>query len=191
MMTAQPVRTVDFTAMADGTAEDYLLLREASKADRDDLADHVLALLEGLRGHNFGLQVDGFEHSLQTASRAFRDGADEEMVCVALLHDIGGLHAPDNHSAFAAAILKPYVSEENHWLVLHHGLFQGYYYFHHVGLDRDARERHRGHPAFGATADFCERWDQAAFDPGYDTMPLDAFEPGVRRLFAREPGAYV
>ena len=105
-MTAQPLRTVDFTAMADGTAEDYLLLREASKADRDHLADHVLALLEGLRGHNFGLQVDGFEHSLQTASRAFRDGADEEMVCVALLHDIGGLHAPENHSAFAAALFS-------------------------------------------------------------------------------------
>ncbi len=186
-----PDRQVSFTSMDEGTVEDYLLLRESSKADWGHVADHVLALLEGLRGHNPGFRVDRFEHSLQTASRAYRDGADEETVCVALLHDIGDLHAPENHSAFAAAILKPYVSEENHWLVLHHGLFQGYYYFHHIGLDRDARERHRGHPAFEKTVDFCERWDQAAFDPDYDTMPLDAFEPAVRRLFAREPGAYV
>ena len=106
---------------------------------------------------------------------------------VALLHDIGDILAPHNHSQFAASVLRPYVSEENHWLVLHHGIFQGYYFFHHLGQDRDARDRFRGHPCFEMTADFCERWDQVSFDPDYDSAPLETFEPMVRRLFARSP----
>ena len=109
---------------------------------------------------------------------------------VALLHDIGDSIAPDNHSALAAAVLRPFVSEENHWLVKHHGVFQGYYFWHHIGGDRDARERYRGHPCFEMTANFCERWDQRAFDPDYETLPLEAFEPAVRRLFAKEPRGF-
>ncbi len=103
---------------------------------------------------------------------------------------MGYSFAPDNHSAFAAAILRPYVSKENHWIVKHHGVFQGYYYWHHVGRDRDARERYRGHPQFEACANFCERWDQTSFDPDYDTLPLEHFEPMVRRLFARAPRGF-
>ena len=178
-------RRVGFTRMDQGTAEDYRLLAAAHERERADVADAVLGALLALRGHNPGYPIDRYQHSLQTASRALADGADEEMLCVALLHDIGDLLAPDNHSAFAAAVLRPYVSEANHWLVCHHGLFQGYYYFHHYGADRDARERFRGHPCFARTVDFCERWDQRAFDPRYPTRPLAHFEPMVRRLFAR------
>ena len=176
---------VRFTAMADGTREEYKMLAAHSRANSAPVADNVLAPLESLEGHNDGYQVDRLGHSLQTATRAFRDRADEEMVCVALLHDIGGLHAPGNHSTFAAAVLRPYVSEENHWLVLHHGVFQGYYYFHHHDMDRNARDRFRAHPAFQKTVDFCENWDQCSFDGSYDTMPLDAFEPMVHRRFER------
>ncbi len=176
---------VSFGAMADGTREEYEWLRTLSRANPVPVADNVLALLKALEGHSDGYQVDRLGHSLQVATRAFRDGADEEMLCVALLHDIGDLHAPGNHSAFAAAVLRPYISEENHWLVLHHGVFQGYYYFHHHDMDRDAREQFRGHPAFQKTVDFCENWDQRSFDGSYDTMPLEAFEPMVRRLFER------
>ena len=180
--------SVSFTRMDQGTAEDYALVGEQIETHtRATLADNVLGTLKMMRGPKLGYKIDRYEHSLQTATRALRDGADEETVVVALLHDIGDVLAPDNHSQYAASVLRPYVSEENHWLVLHHGIFQGYYFFHHLGQDRDARDRFRGHPCFEMTADFCERWDQVSFDPDYDSEPLETFEPMVRRLFARTP----
>ena len=179
--------TVSFTRMDEGTREEYQLLdRHYKKLDRE-LFDSVLGLLHRLRGDKLGYRIDRYDHSLQTATRALRDGADEETVVVALLHDIGDTLAPWNHSDLAAAILQPYLSPDNHWLVQHHGIFQGYYFWHHSGGDRFARERYRGHPMFERTAQFCERWDQTSFDPNYDTLPLDAFDPMVRRLFARPP----
>ncbi len=187
-----PDGTVSFSAMADGTREEYQMLERASLANPVPVADNVLALLKGIEGqHNPGYRISRYEHSLQTATRAFREGADEETVAVALLHDIGDTVAPKNHSAFAAAILRPYVSEDNHWLVLHHGVFQGYFYFHHFDENPNARDRFRGHPMFERTADFCEKWDQTSFDPDYDTMPLEAFEPTVRRLFATRREEFV
>lgn len=181
--------TVSFTRMDEGTREEYQLLDRHYKKLENELADNVLGALDRLSGDKLGYQIDRYQHSLQTATRAQRDGADEETVVVALLHDIGDVLAPWNHSDLAAAILQPYVSADNHWLVQHHGIFQGYYYFHHTGGDRFARERFRGHPMFERTAQFCERWDQVSFDPQYDTLPISAFEPMVRRLFARAPFA--
>ena len=186
------METVSFTRMDQGTAEDYaLVMRLAEEHKREHLADQVLGTLRLMAGPMLGYRIDRYQHSLQSATRAMRDGAEEEMVVAALLHDIGDVIAPDNHSALAAAVLRPYVSEATHWTVLHHGLLQGYYFFHHIGQDREARERYRGHPQFEACADFCERWDQTSFDPDYDTLPLAAFEPMVRRLLAREPNARV
>ena len=182
-------RNVSYRRMKDGTEEDYTLIMENAEAFKLHTAERLLkyvdTLLEGIPGD----QVDCREHSLQTASRAFRDDADEETVVAALLHDIGIAFAPDSHDRLAAEILRPFVGWEICWLVQHHGIFQGYYYFHHVGKDREAREKYRGHPAFEKTAAFCEKWDQAAFDPDYDTMPLTAFEPMVQRIFARDPWA--
>jgi len=178
-------RTVSYIRMEDGTAEDYALVAELAKPFIVGTADRVLGYLPQLRFSYEGDQVDRYEHSLQTATRAFRGGADEETVTAALLHDIGDMLAPENHSDFAAALLQPYVSRTTHWIVKHHGIFQGYYYFHHYGKDRNAREQFRGHPAFEKTIEFCSKWDQMAFDPGYDTMPVSAFEPIVRRVFAR------
>ncbi len=182
-------RKVGYRQMQDGTKEDYALMAENAAAFKLETADRVLAyvdtLLEGVPGE----QVDCREHSLQTASRAYRDDAGEETVVAALLHDIGVAFSPDNHDRFAAEILRPYVGWQNYWLVRHHGIFQGYFYFHHLGKDRREREKYRGHPAFEKTVAFCEKWDQAAFDPDYDTMPLSAMEPMVQRIFAREPWA--
>ena len=178
---------VSFTRMADGSIDDYLLLERLEKEHVAGVADRVLQHLVELRRSFSGYQVDRLEHSLQCATRAYRDGANEELVVVALLHDIGDLLAPQNHSEMAAAILKPYVSEESHWILQHHGLFQAYYYAQYIGGDRNARERFRGHPHFQATLRFCEDWDQPSFDPHYSTMPLAAFEPMVRRVFTREP----
>jgi predicted HD phosphohydrolase len=179
--------TVSFIRMDQGTREDYQLLDERYKVLEDNLADEILGMLGRLAGDKLGYKIDRYQHSLQSATRAMRDGADEETVVVALLHDIGDVLAPHNHSDLAAAILQPYVSAENHWLVRHHGIFQGYYFWHHSGGDRNARERYRGHPMFQATADFCEKWDQVSFDPAYDTLSIEAFEPMVRHIFARKP----
>lgn len=179
---------VSFTRMEDGTAADYaLILREEEKLKATHFADHVLGLLKAMQGPKLGYRIDRYQHSLQSATRAERDGADEETVVAALLHDIGDTVAPDNHAELAATVLKPYVSHRTWWVVQHHGIFQGYYFWHHIGGDRNAREVYRGHPYFQDCADFCAKWDQTAFDPDYDTAPLGHFEPMVRRLLAREP----
>ncbi|MBL8554786.1 MAG: HD domain-containing protein [Phenylobacterium sp.] len=171
-----------FTAMTEGTFEDWAAIGRASMAHRGEHVDRIVAHLNLLTGDHGGFAVDRLEHSLQTATRAHRAGKDEEYVVCALLHDIGDILLPANHAELGAAILEPYVSEENHWILKHHGIFQGYYFFHHIGLDRDMREQHRGHPSFEACAQFCHLYDQNSFEPGYDTMPLDAFVPMMRRV---------
>jgi predicted HD phosphohydrolase len=179
--------TIDFVNMADGTREEYELLERHYRPFTAALPDRLMTHLSLLSGDLMGYKIDRFQHSLQSATRAHRDGADEEMVVAALLHDIGDTISPENHSELAASVLQPYVSARTHWIIKHHGLFQGYYYFHHLGGDRNARERYRGHPLFEPCADFCAKYDQNSFDPDYDTMPLDAFEPALRRIFARKP----
>ena len=182
-------RTVSFTRMEEGTREDYELLDRLAEEQTATLPERVLESLRGLAGSFDGYPVDRLTHSLQSATRAERDGRDEEYVVCALLHDIGDMLAPWNHSDFAASVLRPYVSEENWWMVKHHGIFQGYYYFHHLGGDRNERERYRDHPCYERTVKFCALYDQNCFDPAYDHLPLEHFEPMVRRIFARSPFA--
>lgn len=180
-------RIVSFRQMKDGTREDYLLLDESERRYALGLADRVLESLQRLDHSLEGYPVSRLGHSLQAASRALRDRADEELVVAALLHDIGDELAPYNHAEIAAGILRPYVREEVTWIVAQHGLFQNYYYVHHFGGDRNARERLRDHPAYDACVHFCAAWDQSSFDPGYPSEPLATFEPMVRRIFARTP----
>ena len=179
--------TVSFTAMADGTREDYQMLARLEDEFAAGTADRVLAHLRELSGSVGGYKVDRLEHSVQTATRAYRDGAEEELVVAALLHDIDDLMAPHSHGELSALILRPYVTERTYWIVRHHGLFQYYYYAHHLDRDRHARDRYRDHPWYQDAVDFCHRWDQSSFDPDYDSLPLEFFEPMVRRVFAREP----
>ena len=171
-----------FTAMTEGTQADWAAIVRTSMAHQGEHVDRILSHLKLLGGDYGGFNVDRLEHSLQTATRAHRAGQDEEYVVCALLHDIGDILLPANHAELGAAILKPYVSEQNHWMLEKHGIFQGYYFFHHLGLDRDMREEWRGHPAFEYTAQFCHLYDQNSFDPAYDSMPLDAFVPMMRRV---------
>lgn len=178
---------VAFTSMAEGTREDYELLERLEAKFAAGTADRVLAQLRGLADSLSGYRVDRLEHSRQCATRAYRDGASEEMVVAALLHDVGDLLSPHNHSELAAAVLRPYVSERAYWIVRHHGLFQSYYYAHHTGGDRHARDAYREHPWYQDAVDFCHRWDQPSFDPDYPSLPLDFFAPMVRRIFARAP----
>jgi predicted HD phosphohydrolase len=184
---ASPNRTVAFVAMKDGTREDYALLHANETAFAAGQADRVLAAMQLLEGSYGGYKVSRLTHSLQSATRAERDGADDELVLAALLHDIGDVLAPNNHSEVATAILRPYVRPEVIWIVEKHGLFQMYYYAHHLGWDQHARETLRGHKWFDACADFCERWDQSCFDPAYPTKPLEHFAPLVRDILGRTP----
>jgi len=173
-----------FTAMRDATREDYQLIRQHDMAFFAGLPGRILSHLQILAGETGGYAVDRLTHSLQTATRAQRDGRDDEYVVCALLHDIGDTLASSNHADLAATVLEPFVSEKNHWIVKQHGIFQGYYFFHHLGLDRNLRERFRSHAWFRDCAEFCEKYDQNSFDPEYDTLPLEAFEPAVAKVFA-------
>ncbi len=178
-----------FRNMVESTPGDWARIVRAQVPFQKQLPDRILEHLALLGGDHGGFAVDRLTHSLQTATLAERDGRDEEYVVCALLHDIGDSLGSYNHPDVAAAILKPFVSERNHWMVAKHFVFQGYFYFHHLGGDRNLRDRYRDHPWFDATAEFCEAYDQRAFDPDYDTLPLAHFEPAVRRVFAapRDP----
>ena len=173
-----------FRSMDEGTPQDWAVIADHFVSYTQGLADRVLTHLKLLEGDFGGFPVDRLQHSLQTATRAHRGGEDEDYVVMALLHDIGDTLGTYNHPDIAAAILKPFVDDRLHWIAEKHGIFQGYYFFHYVGLDRDMREAFRGHPHFADAARFCELYDQSAFDPAYDSAPLDFFEPMMRRVFA-------
>lgn len=177
---------VKFTSMKEGDGEDYAFLARHEAEYGAGVGARLLGALKALEDSFGGYQVSRLEHSLQTATRAWRDGADDQWVVAALLHDIGDVYAPFNHDKLAAAILKPYVRGQVHWVIENHGDFQLVYYGHFVGADRNAREKFLGHPFFDDCVDFCERWDQASFDPHYDSLPLSFFEAMVASVFAVE-----
>jgi len=181
------MKKVSFTEMKHGTKEDYLFLEKHEKNYVNKTADRILKYMSGLTKTLEGYPISRLEHSLQSATKALKAGEDEEMIVAALLHDIGDELAPMNHSEYAAAILKPYVSEKTHWIVERHGEFQAYYYAHHLGGDRNKREKYKEHKYYQATIDFCEKYDQGCFDPNYKSLPLEHFAPMVRRIFSRKP----
>lgn len=181
---------VSFIAMEHGSAADYELVARHDRDSAAEIAGCVIGWLRQMDGES-PYQISRLDHCLQTATRAENDGVDDETIACALLHDIGDVLAPTNHSAVAAALLRPYVSEKNHWIVKHHGLFQGYYYFEHYGLNPNERDRFKEHEYYEACVEFCARWDQKSFDPDYATQPLQHFEPLVEQLFAQQPRPFV
>jgi predicted HD phosphohydrolase len=180
-----PERRAAFHQMTEGTQEDWMIIAGNALEFNRKLPDRVLAHLALLKDDFGGYAVDRLEHCLQTATRAHRAGRDEEYVVCALLHDIGDTLGSLNHADIAAAILKPFVSDQNLFMVEKHGIFQGYYFFGFLGLDRNMREQYRDHPFFAYTEEFCEKFDQNSFDPRYESMTLADFEPMVRRVFQR------
>ena len=181
------MKTVKFNEMKDGDKEDYLLLQQMEEEYVADTSDRIIKVLKNLDSSFGGYKVSRLEHSLQAASRAWRDEANEEMIVATLLHDIGDEIAPLNHSELAASVLKPFVSEKTRWVIEKHGLFQTYYYNHHYGKDRNLRDKYKGHEFYEDTINFCHKWDQSSFDPNYNTIPLNDFLPLVRRIFDRDP----
>ena len=173
-----------FTRMEDSTREDWQLIVPEAMKMAQSLPDRILDHLRLLDGDFGGFPVDRLTHSRQTATLALQDGRDEEYVVCALLHDIGDTLGSFNHPDIAAAILKPFVSEENLWMVQHHGVFQGSNFFHHIGLDRNMRDQFKDHSHYQRTAEFVELYDNRAFDPTLEALPLETFEPMMRRLMA-------
>ena len=178
---------VSFTQMKDGTKEDYDFLTEHETEHTKGTADRLLSALVDLDEGLSGYQITRLGHSVQSATRAWRDGADIDWVVSALLHDIGDIYAPYNHDEYAATILRPFVREQCSWCVQTHGDFQLLYFGEHVGADPHKRDLYKDHAYFDDCATFCERWDQSSFDPDYDTLPLAFFTPMVREVFARTP----
>ena len=174
--------------MADGTVDQYKRIESLYRSyTGQKLVPHLTTVFRLLAGPTLGYPIDRARHSRQSATRALRNGEPDDFVVAALLHDIGDVLAPENHSAVAGAIVAPYVSEETEWVVRHHGLFQGYYYFHHFGDDRHARDRYAESPHYDRCVDFCASYDQNCFDPDYDDLPFEDFLPLVDEVFARPP----
>jgi len=179
------MKQVKFTSMENGDRQDYDLLCESFEEYALELPKRILNSLKTLKTSYEGYQISRYEHSLQTATRAYRNGENEQMIVAALVHDIGGSLAPLNHAAMAGALLQPYVSEKICWVVENHDIFVKYYWGHFRGLNRYEREKYREHPYYQITVDFCHNYDQNSFDPNYDTLPLEFFEPMVNKIFAQ------
>ena len=173
--------------MKNGSKEDYLLLDKHEKKFAKNTGERLLKFMSTLDDTLEGYRVTRLELSLQTATRALNDKADDEMIVAALFHDIGDELAPLNHSEYAAAVLKPYVSEKTHWIIEKHGEFQMYYYAHHLGGNRNQRDKYKGHKYFLATINFCEKWDQSSFDPNFKSLNIENFRPFVQKIFSRKP----
>ncbi len=180
--TSPDQRRAAFTNFEESTADDWAMIIPQLTVTQSMVADRVIGLLRDLESDHGGFPVDRLEHSLQTATRAERDNRDDEYILCALLHDIGDTLAPYNHPSIAAGILKPFVSEANHFMVAKHGVFQGYYFWDHIGLDGNAREQFRDSPHFDRTAEFCALYDQTAFDASYRSNPLEHYEPLIRQF---------
>ncbi len=178
---------VKFTEMKKGSKDDYLLLDKHEKKFAENTGERLLKFMSTLDDTLEGYRVTRLEHSLQTATRALNDKADDEMIVAALFHDIGDELAPLNHSEYAAAVLKPYVSEKIHWIIEKHGEFQMYYYAHHLGGNRNQRDKYKGHKYFLDTINFCEKWDQNSFDPNFKSLNIESFRPYVQKIFSRKP----
>lgn len=178
------MKTAAFTSLDQSTRDDWLNIAGQFMHFAEGLPGRIAAHLALLKGEFGGFPVDRYTHSLQTGTRALRDGRDDEYVACALLHDIGDTLGTFNHPDIAAAMLQPFISDDNLWMVKHHGIFQGHYFFHHLGMDRDMRDQLRGHPCYDRTAEFCELYDNPAFDGAYDTLPIVEFMPILQRVFA-------
>ncbi|MBT8240586.1 MAG: HD domain-containing protein [Acidimicrobiia bacterium] len=176
-----------FTAMVEGTKDQWQHIARAFEHYNEGFIDRIVATLRELNKDAGGFAVDRLEHSLQTATRAYRDDKDTEYVVCALLHDIGDMLAPYNHDKYAAAVLQPFVSEANHWMIENHGMFQGYYFFEYVGLDKNMRDQFADHPHYDRCAEFCHNYDQNSFDPNYDSMSVEDFIPALHEVMGRGP----
>ena len=174
-MTLDDFSTADW-AMLDGQRAPYLAGERARQA--------LEMLAVQADAPSFGYQINNYEHCLQSATMALKDGRDEETVVVSLFHDLGFVTNNETHGEFAAALLKPYVSKRNHWMLERHMYFQAIHCASHPAVDPNVRERWRGHADFEYTADWVARFDIVSIDPSYENAPLETFVPMVHRVLS-------
>jgi predicted HD phosphohydrolase len=179
---AAPLTT--FTKFEESTQDDWSIIMTEIVKTQANAAENIITQMRMLAHDRGGFPVTRLEHSLQTATRAEKDGRDEEYVLCALVHDIGDTLAPYNHQDIGAAIVKPFVSPANYWMVAHHGIFQGYYFWHYIGADRNARDAYRDSEYYDLTEEFCAKYDQTAFDADYVSNPLSYYEPLLQKFFS-------
>ncbi|WP_240375092.1 HD domain-containing protein [Bacillus piscicola] len=180
-------KVVNFTKMIEGTKEEFEYLEELEAGFNTGLPDRLMAMLDNLKNSFSGYPISRYEHSLQSATRAYQNNEEEDIVVAALLHDIGDEIAPHTHGEMVAAILKPFVSDKAAWIVKHHGVFQQKYMAHKTEEEQNARDQYRDHPYYDDCVRFCEHYDQNCFDPDFKCLPAAFFEPMVRRVFTRTP----
>ena len=173
--------------MKDGSAEDFIIIRENDEVTASELPERIIKHLEQMAEDDGAYRISRLDHVLQCASRALESGADDDWVAAALLHDIGDVLAPFTHGQVAAEILRPFVRDEVYWVVRNHGIFQMYYNKSLSSEERNSRDRFRDHPYFQSAVDFCEKWDQCSFDPEYPHHDLSYFVPLIQRVFNRNP----
>ncbi len=186
MSTPRPQRA-SFRALSEATPADWALMERAERAHRQahGPAGGLLNLLRSLiHADPLGAPVNLYAHSLQTATRVYNDAGDDELVVVALFHDVGEAISDNHHGLVAAEMLAPWISARRRWLLIHHVEFQALHFANHPTRDPHERDVYQGHPCFDETAHFCEAYDQNSFDPGFPTLTLGDFEPIVRRFFA-------
>jgi len=176
---------VNFTSMENGTSEEYSFLDTLENQYKADLPKRLISALRDLNSSLSGYQISRLEHSLQGATRAYHAKEDLEIIMAILFHDIGDELAPYSHSEMAASVLRPFVSEKVYWIIKHHGVFQMYYYAHHSGGDKDAREIFANSPWYEDAVQFCHKYDQNCFDPEYESKPLGFFVPMINKFFAK------
>lgn len=174
-----------FRRMNEGTDRDFLILQHVHTKNVAALPDLLLGMLTGLEAGQ-AYPVHRLTHSLQSATSALRDGKDEEYIVCCLFHDIGESLGPFNHGEVAAAILRPFVSVDNYWMLAHHPTFQTYFYGQHLGIDPNERDEYIASPFYDRTVEFCATYDEVAFDLAYRAEPIATFEPMVRRVLTKE-----
>jgi predicted HD phosphohydrolase len=172
--------------MDESTTEEWMAIGAQVAVRQNQMPRTIKSMLRQLEAQVDGFEINQLQHGLQTATRAERDGAPEEMIVAALCHDIGKVISVVNHPAIAAEILKPYVSRETYDIIRTHQDFQGKHYYHLMGLDPNARRQYEREPWYELATKFTDEWDQTSFDPNYDTLPLEHFEPMLDRVFSRE-----
>jgi predicted HD phosphohydrolase len=173
-----------FSRMDEGTDEDFAILKLVHEQTLHDLPGRLFGMLHDL-ANDTAYNITRYEHCLQSATRAMKDGKDEEYIAVALLHDICEPLGPFNHGEVIGSILRPFISRNNYWMLVNHGLFQTYFYARHLGLDPNARDKFKDDPAYEQTVEFCAKYDEVSFDPDYASAPLSEFEPMVRKVLTK------
>lgn len=186
-MSKKSTKTVAFTAMKDGVVEDFVIIRENDQITAQELPDRIIEHLRDMALDDGAYKISRLDHVLQCATRAHRDGADDDWVAAALLHDLGDVLAPFTHGQVAAEILRPFIRAEVTWIVRNHGVFQMHYNKSLSEPERNSRRKFKDHPYYQLAVDFCENWDQCSFDPDYASESIEFFIPLIKRVFSRVP----